>query len=329
MKLVERANAWLWNGEHTPLKWSCRLLYRLLESVSKEGIRTQAQALAYTTILSIVPFMAVSFSILKSFGVYQTFVPMLHKGFDAIGLHDAQLMDTLIGFVDNVQVGLLGSIGFVVLFYTVVSLMSTIESAFNSAWGVEKNRSFAQRFAYYLVAVLFGPVLIFSLISLISSTVIVQAFQVPVPMWLTKYASEGLTIGLLTLVISAVYFLLTNAKVKIVPALIGGLVAAIAWHFMGKVFADFIATSSKYSGIYSGFASVILFFIWMDLTWLVILLGNRLACLLQYPQQLMKQEGEQSRSVPQSITLTIVPKDKLGEEWIVQSIATEKEKALG
>lgn len=110
------------------------------------------------------------------------------------------------------------------------------------------------------------------------------------------------------------------------PALIGGLVAAIAWQFMGKMFADFIATSTKYSGIYSGFASVILFFIWMDLTWLIVLIGNRLTCLLQYPHQLLTNKIDGECHVPSSITVTISPKDKYGEEWIVRNIQTDKEK---
>lgn len=326
MNLMKSLNTWLWSEPNSYFKFFCRLIYRLVESVTKERIRMQAQALAYTTILSIVPFMAVSFSILKSFGVYQNFIPTLNKIFDGIGVQDKQLTSTLIGFVDNVQVGILGSVGFIVLFYTVVSLMSTIENAFNGIWGVERNRKFTQRFSYYLVAVLIGPVFLFSLISLISSAVIVNAFQLPIPMWLSEYVSEGLSILVLTICISAVYFFLTNAKVKIIPALIGGLVAAVAWHFMGKVFTDFIATSNKYSGIYSGFASVILFFIWMDLTWLIVLVGNRLTCLLQYPQQLVLDKSDKVFTAPEVITVKISPKDKYGAEWVVQSIQTEKEK---
>lgn len=329
MKLVDKFNLWLWAEPVNAIKFLLRVIYCLVESVSKEGIRTQAQALAYTTILSIVPFMAVSFSILKSFGVYQNFMPTLEKFFDATGIQDKELVTTLMGFVDNVQVGILGSIGFVVLFYTVVSLMSTIENAFNSIWGVEKNRKFAQRFSYYLVAVLIGPVLIFSLISLISSAVILKAFQIPLPIWLTEYLSEGLSILVLTLCISAVYYFLTNAKIRLIPALLGGLFAAIAWHFMGKIFTDFIATSTKYSGIYSGFASVILFFIWMDLTWLIVLVGNRLTCLLQYPHKFINDKNSNEFKVPEVITVKISPKDKYGEEWIVQSIQTDKENKSG
>lgn len=326
MSLVKNLNAWLWSEPSNYFKFLCRLIYRLIESISKEGIRTQAQALAYTTILSVVPLLAVSFSILKSFGVYQSFVPMLDKMFAASGIQDQDLTSTLIGFVDNVQVGILGSVGFIVLFYTVVSLISTIESAFNSIWGVEKSRKFTQRFSYYLVVVLIGPVLIFSLISLISSAVIVKAFQIPMPLWLTEYLSEGFTIVVLTICLSAIYCFVTNAKVKFIPALIGGLLAAVAWHFMGKVFTDFIATSSKYSGIYSGFASVILFFIWLDLTWLIVLMGNRLTYLLQYPEKLLRDSQNSEFLVPESITVTISPKDKYGDEWMVQSIQAKKER---
>lgn len=326
MNIVKKLNAWLWSEPCNIFKFLCQLMYRLIESVTKEGIRTRAQALAYTTILSIVPLLAVSFSILKSFGVYQSFIPILNRMFAASGIQDHDLTDSLIGFVDNVQVGILGSVGFVVLFYTVVSLISTIETAFNNNWGVERNRKFTQRFSYYLVVVLIGPVLIFSLISMISSAVIIKAFEVPLPIWLTESLSEGFTILVLTVCLTAIYCFVTNAKVKFIPALIGGLVAAVAWHFMGKVFTDFIATSSKYSGIYSGFASVILFFIWLDLTWLIVLVGNRLTYLLQYPEKLRIDSQNSEFVVPESITLTISPKDKYGDEWMVQSIRAKKEK---
>lgn len=326
MSIVDKLNGWLWAEPNNAFKLFFRVIYRLVESMSKEGIRTQAQALAYTTILSIVPFLAVSFSILKSFGVYQGFIPTLNKLFDTIGMHDKQLTATLIGFVDNVQVGILGSVGFVVLFYTVVSLMSTVENAFNSIWGVGRSRKFAQRFSYYLVVVLIGPVLIFSFISLMSSAFLSKAFQVPMPYWMTEFVTEGFSVGILTVGITLVYYFLPNTKIKIVPALMGGFIAAIAWHFMGKVFTDFIATSNKYSGIYSGFASAILFFIWMDLTWLIVLLGNRLANLLQYPQQVMKFDNKHELIVPELITLKIAPADQYGSEWVVRSIQVEKEK---
>ena len=98
----------------------------------REGQLTlRAMSLVYTTILSLVPLLAISFSILKGFGVHNQVEPMLLNLLAPLGNKGVEITERIVGFVDNVKVGVLGSLGFVLLFYTVVSLMQKIERTFN------------------------------------------------------------------------------------------------------------------------------------------------------------------------------------------------------
>ncbi len=98
-------------------------------------------SLVYTTLLSLVPLLAISFSILKGFGVHNQIEPFLLSALEPLGERRGEVVSRIVGFVDNVQVGVLGSVGFVLLFYTVVSLMQKIEHAFNDVWQVTAKRT--------------------------------------------------------------------------------------------------------------------------------------------------------------------------------------------
>lgn len=112
-------------------------------------------SLVFTTILSFVPLIAVSFSVLKAFDVHNQIEPALLNLFAPLGEKAVELTDNIIGFVDNVKVGLLGAIGIAFLFYSVISLLTKVEEAFNYTWRISKTRSFAERFSSYL-SVLMG-----------------------------------------------------------------------------------------------------------------------------------------------------------------------------
>ena len=107
----------------------------------------QAMSLVYTTLLSLVPLIAVSFSVLKGFGVHNQVEPMLSSVLAPLGDKGAEITSKIIEFVENTKAGVLGSLGLVLLFYTVVSLIQKIERSFNFTWRISKPRPFAQRFS--------------------------------------------------------------------------------------------------------------------------------------------------------------------------------------
>ena len=110
-----------------------RILNLIIRDVSQGQITLRAMGLVYTTLLAMVPLIAVSVSVLKGFGVHNQVEPVLLGLLEPLGSKGVEITNNIIGFVDNINVTVQGSLGVALLFYTVVSLMQKIEHAFNEA----------------------------------------------------------------------------------------------------------------------------------------------------------------------------------------------------
>src|SRR5215468_2804625 len=150
-----------------------RLLYSLVKIVVMVArdfianqVQLQAMALAFKTLLSLAPLLAVIFSILKGLGVHNRMEPAFTEALAPLGEKGQEITEQLIGFVDKMSASALGSVGLVTLFITVLSLMGTIEEAFNHIWRVKSPRKLARRFSDYLSAILVGPVLVFAAVTI-------------------------------------------------------------------------------------------------------------------------------------------------------------------
>ena len=121
-----------------------RLLVVCVHDLSESMINLRAMSLVYTTLLSLVPLLAVSFSVLKGFGVHNQMEPMLANFLSPLGPKGLEISATIIDFVENMNVGVLGSLGLAMLVYTVITLIQKMEEAFNEIWRVRRQRSFAR-----------------------------------------------------------------------------------------------------------------------------------------------------------------------------------------
>jgi len=295
-----RFTDWLWREDLREMSRSERwvvLPVRMLVVVMRQllggQLNLRAMSLVYTTLLSTVPLLAVSFSVLKGFGVHNQLEPILANVLAPLGPRGAEISSNVIGFVENIKAGVLGSLGLVFLLYTVVSLTQKIESSFNYVWQVDRLRGLAQRFSSYLSVILIGPVLMFAAVGLtatITSHSAVQRLMEVEPIGHILILTGKLIPYLLVIVtFSFIYLFIPNTRVKLVPALVGGVVAGILWQTSGWLFASFVATSPNYAAIYSGFAILVLLLIWLYLSWLILLLGAQVAFYVQYPQYLTRE----------------------------------------
>ena len=264
-----------------------RVLYVLLRDLLAGELNLRAMSLVYTTLLSLVPLLALSFSVLKGFGVHNQIQPLLYRFLEPLGPKGVELAGHVVNFVENVKVGVLGTLGLIFLIYTVLSLLQKIEAAFNYVWRVERLRSLGQRFSSYLSVVLIGPVLVFAsagMTATVMSHELVRALAEIEPFGtLLLAASKLLPYVLVALAFTIVYIFIPNTRVRMIPAAIGGLVAGFLWH------TAFIASSTKYTAIYSGFAILVLLLIWLYVNWLVLLLGSQIAFYVQHPQYVTQQ----------------------------------------
>jgi membrane protein len=255
-----------------------------------EELTLRAMGLVYTTLLSLVPLLALSFSVLKGFGVHNQLEPMLLNLLAPLGPKGTELTERLLTFVDNVKVGVLGSVGLAVLIFTVISLILKIERAFNSIWRVRVTRGMARRFSDYLSVVLIGPVLVVAALgvstSVLSSDLTRLVLERTGTLFLLNWAGRLVPIALLTAVFTFCYKFLPNARVSLPRAACGGLTSALLWEILSWVFASFIVGSTNYTAIYSGFAILILFMLWLYLSWLIVLVGASVTFYLEHPEQL-------------------------------------------
>ncbi len=256
----------------------------------------RAMSLVYTTLLSLVPLLALTFSVLKGFGVQNQLEPALINTLSALGDKGTEIARQIVGFVDNIKVGVLGSLGLGMLIYTVVSLLHKIEKSFNYIWHIDQARPLGQRFSEYLSVILVGPILIFSALgmtaSLMSSSVVDAVSTMPLLGLLVDSIGKLIPYALVIIAFTFVYIFMPNTKVKVGPALIGGIVAGIAWETAGWAFGAFVVNSGNYTAIYSGFAILIMFMIWLFVSWLILLLGTSIAFYCQYPGHLGLGRGK-------------------------------------
>ncbi len=288
----------LWRAE--PASRAGRVIYRVLRVLVVMGqelaggqLTLRAMSLVYTTLLSLVPLLAVSFSVLKAFGVHNQLEPLLLQYLEPLGSRGAEVARHILTFVDNMKVGVLGSVGVGLLLYTVISLTQKVESAFNYVWRVRRTRNLARRFSDYMSVIMVGPVLVFSAIgltaSLLDSRLVHALLAVPGLGMLIIVVGKVIPFLLIIGAFTFIYMFVPNTRVRFRSALLGALVSGVLWETTGLLFASFVASSSRYTAIYSGFAILIFFMIWLYLSWFILLFGAELSYFHQHPHQIRPQ----------------------------------------
>jgi membrane protein len=301
--VIKRLDTLIWGTPRQAHSTWAAMVLRLVRTVLILGrdltfgqLTLRAMSLVYTTLLSIVPLLALSFSVLKAFGVHNQVQPMLINLLAPLGDQGAVVAAQIGGFIEHMNVGVLGAVGLALLLYTAISLMQKVEESLNYIWHVSQARSLGERFSRYLSVLLVGPLLVFAALGITGSMMNAEVLRQVLSVALLEQASQALaTLTPYILVIAAftfVYLLLPNTKVRLTSALVGGVVGGIVWQTAGWLFATFVASSGQYAAIYSGFAILVLFMIWLYVSWLVLLFGASVAFYVQHPEYLYLSAGE-------------------------------------
>lgn len=234
----------------------------------------RASALSFTTILSIVPLLALAFAVLKGLGVQNSLEPLILQRF-TVG--SGEVVDKIITYINNTKMGSVGAIGLVFLVVTVISLLGSIEEAFNDIWGVEGHRSIYRRFSDYLSVVVSGPLLMLAAISITTS---MQSQSVV--LWILQRSYVGDLLLLLFQVVPylivwiafvSLYIFMPNTKVRLKSALFGGILAGTIWQLAQWGFIHFQVGVAKYNAIYGTLAALPVFMAWIYTSWVIVLFG--------------------------------------------------------
>jgi membrane protein len=302
-RLLQRIDSLVWGVHEPPLSArkagglrALRTVLILARDLAGGQLTLRAMSLVYTTLLSIVPLLALSFSVLKAFGVYNQIQPVLLNFLAPLGEKGEDITRKIVQFIENMNVGVLGAVGVGLLVYTSISLMQKIEEALNYIWHIPRPRPLGERFSRYLSVLTVGPILVFSAMGITATVLNIETVR-----GLLAIGALGETVQALSrltpylLVIAAFTFVcmfIPNARVRFGPALLGGAVGGIVWQTAGWMFALFVASSNKYAAIYSGLAILIMFMIWLYLSWLILLFGASVAFYAQHPEYLYAKGGE-------------------------------------
>ena len=267
-----------------------RYPYALVRDLLTGELNLRAMGLVYTTMLSLVPLVAFAFGILKALGLQRDLQPLLFEFLSPIGERAVVLTAQIMGFVDKARGGVLGSLGLAFLLYTIVATIQKLEGAFNFAWHVERPRSLMRRISEYLSLMVIGPVFLVVAFGLMGAVTQNGAMR-----WLTNHEPLGTIIRAMggtgtylfvTGVFTFLYVFVPNTRVRVRPALAGGLTAGALWAMSGMIFTKIIAASTNMVAIYAGFAIFLAALIWIYLSWLILLVGAQLSFYVQNPRYL-------------------------------------------
>ena len=289
-----------------------RYLYAVLRDFFSGQLTLRAMSLVYSTLLSIIPLLAFSFSVLKGFGVHEAYEEQLGNFLAVFGEQGAEWTTQIITLVDNVNGRVLGSIGLAFFIYTAISMVQKVEESFNYVWYVTKRENFAQRFMEYVFVLLIPPIVMVMALGMLTSLQnedIVQwllhnQYVGPLFVQLGKLTPYALIAGVFTFL----YMFMPNTRVNFTAALVGGVAAGIMWATLSAAFAAFVVNSTMRLKVYAGFALPITALIWLYLNWLVLLVGAQLAFYFQNPAYLRigRRDPRLSNSMRERLALNIM-----------------------
>jgi membrane protein len=260
-----------------------RVIVISIRGVSSERVALRASALTFYSLLSVVPVAAMVFGIAKGFGFENALERLLLTSLEGQEEIVKKIVDFAHALLEDVKGGFIAGLGLLILFYTIIKILSNIENALNDIWGIKKPRSLSRKITDYLSVMLMGPVLFF-----MSSTLTVyisgSVRQIVEGTSVLRVVSPGISFLLqflpyisLWLLFSFVYIFIPNTKINWSSGILGGVIAGTLYHLFQWFYISLQIGVAKYNAIYGGFAALPLFFIWMQTGWLIVLFGAEIA----------------------------------------------------
>ncbi len=288
-----------------------RITYAVGRDLLGGELNLHAMSLVYTTLLSLIPLLAVSFTFFRAFSLDTGFERLLIGYLMPLGDKGVELATQVVDAVEGFDYKLLGSLGVLFLFYTVFTLIQKIETAFNYTWHVRHSRKLFQHFGY-LGVILLGPLLIFIVFGFttaVMGTRVVTSLRRIEPVG-TLFSLTGELVPYLLVIatFTFVYLFVPNTRVRLGSALVGALVSGLFWETTSRLFSSIVVTSARYQAVVSSFAIPLLFMIWLYVSWLILLIGAAVAFYHQHPEFLgiAREEIRISNRVHEKLALLLV-----------------------
>ena len=289
----------IWRVDLEHLPWIRRQLFALLRilHLAVRGFFNNkatftASALTLISVLSLVPTLAFSFSLLKGLGLYErlrveVILPALDANFgNPAGLPASALtyrnaIEKLLDSVSQTDVSQLGLVGFIAIVLAIIRMLDNVELAFNTIWGVARSRSLVRKVADYLTIAIVAPVLVILAVTLTSGTQN-SAFVDWLRQWTFFTGAIDRFFGLAPWIavwvgFSLLYITLPNVQPRLLSALLGGLIGGTLFQLAQIGHVRFQMGVAEYNALYSSFAAFPIFLIWIHFSWLTVMIGAEFA----------------------------------------------------
>jgi membrane protein len=260
-----------------------RIYILAIKGFYEDKCQLRASALTFYSILSVVPVLAVAFGIAKGFDLDKKLENQLNKNLSG----QQEVLNFLIDFankmLDNTKGSLIAGLGFIILFWSVIKMLSNIEESFNDVWRVKKARSWGRKFSDYTAIIIFAPIL---LIGSSAGTVLLKTKMTAFTEGSTLLEVVGPYLSFLInlapfflvwVLFTMLYIYMPNTHVKFKSGLLAGIIAGTIYQVFQVLYIEFQGMVTTYNAVYGSFAALPLFLIWLQLSWLVVLLGAEIS----------------------------------------------------
>jgi membrane protein len=278
---------WRLDGDDLPKSraiWlkPARILLLTIHGFIKDRCTLRASALTFYSLLSVVPVVAMAFGISKGFGLEQRLEKQLYLRFAGQEEIISRIIDFARSLLENTKGGLIAGIGVALLFWSAIKVLGHIEGALNAIWKV-RARTFIRKFSDYLAIMIISPLLI-----IVSSSVNVfittQVKAISGKLALLQAASPVIVLllkllpfGLIWLLFILIYMVMPNTQVRFSSALTSGIIAGTVYQIFQGIYISAQVLVSQYNAIYGSFAALPLFLVWLQVSWMIVLLGAEIA----------------------------------------------------
>lgn len=249
-----------------------------------------ASNLTYMMILTIFPFFAIVIGVSKGFGLDEILISELTKFVPQDEVRINYILNVINNLIVSAKGGVLTGLGIIILVYSVISMFDLLEKTFNNIWNVKDKRKYSTKIISYVAITFIAP--IFLLLIIGSSSVIVDVVgkylgNIAI---LTLIFVRLINITLILLVLLALFLLVPNKRVQLIPAFIGSLFTLIGIYVIYVIYSILQTSINRYNIIYGSLAFVPIFLIWIKYIWTVILIGAQITYSIQTSKEFVEEK---------------------------------------
>ena len=255
-----------------------KTVYLCINRFIKDRLINNASALTYSTLLAIVPILAILFAVARGFGFASLMEHQLRTGFGGTTETSEAILSFVDSYLSQTKGGIFIGVGLVMLLWTVINLVGSIEITFNRIWQVKKARSMYRKITDYFSMLLLMPILIVISggLSIFMSTMLKEMSDFVLLAPVMKFFIRLIPFVLTWAMFTGLYVYMPNTKVKLKHALISALIAGTAYQAFQFLYISSQLWVSRYNAIYGSFAALPMFLLWLQISWTICLFGAQL-----------------------------------------------------